>query len=313
MVTTCLVATLGYRLAGWSWLDSVYMVTITIFGVGYGEVNVIDQTWLKIFTIAVIISGCSSLIYVLGGFVQMLTEGEIEKLLGKRMQNRELEQLSDHTIICGYGRVGQILAAELQSQGESLVILDRNPERVELAVEDGFPAMVGDAVGDDTLQKVGLLRARAFATVLPDDAANVFITLTARDLNETIRIIARAESPCTERKLIRSGATNVVMPAAIGAMRIAQLATAEETTDTLPDQRYRMLAARSRSAATLKWEDGDACVTKPPTQAMLDEVEELAHMASDVTRDVAQRHLDHVIEKEKKNHPDSLAKTSDEI
>tara|TARA_R110002049_G_scaffold4601_5_gene32587 strand:+ start:816685 stop:817623 length:939 start_codon:yes stop_codon:yes gene_type:complete len=310
MLMTCLIATLGYRLAGWDWIDSIYMVTITIFGVGYGEVNSIDETWLKVFTIVIIFAGCSSLIYVIGGIVQMLTEGEIERMLGNRVQTREIDQLSDHTIICGYGRVGQMLAEELQLQGESLVVLDRNPDRVQLAIDDGFPAMVGDAVGDDTLQQVGLLRARAFATVLPDDATNVFITLTARDLNESIRIIARAESPCTERKLMRSGATNVVMPAAIGAMRIAQLAMADVEDSSLPEQRYRMLATDIRPNA--ETEESRVGKPVPPIatphadaehDVVLDEVKQLGDMATDLTRTVAKRHLDHVIEREKQEHP----------
>ena len=283
MVVTCLVATVGYRLAGWEWIDAVYMVTITIFGVGYGEVNAIDENWLKLFTIVVIFAGCSSLIYVIGGIVQMLTEGEIERMLGNRVQTREIEQLSDHTIICGYGRVGQMLAAELQSQGESLVVLDRNEDRVQLAIDDGFHAMVGDAVGDDTLQKVGLLRARAFATVLPDDATNVFITLTARDLNASIRIIARAESPCTERKLMRSGATNVVMPAAIGAMRIAQLAMTEKQDSSLPEDRYRMLATEPRCVVGTH-AIGNQTQDEQTHEEVLDKVEELANMATDVSR-----------------------------
>ena len=302
IITTCLIATIGYRLAGWTWIDSIYMVTITIFGVGYGEVNGIDETWLKVFTIVVIFAGCSSLLYVLGGIVQMLTEGEINRMLGKRMQNREIEQLSDHTIICGYGRVGQILAAELQSRGESLVILDKNAERVDLATEDGFLAMLGDAVGDDILQKVGLLRARTFATVLPNDAANVFITLAARELNESIRIIARAESPCTERKLIRSGATHVVLPATIGAMHIAQLATADDPDASLPDERYRLLSAQSRTME-LKWQDGDACAIDQPSQAVLKDIETLATItteatsteaiSTDTTGGTPQRHREH--------------------
>ena len=305
MVATCLVATVGYRLAGWEWIDAIYMVTITIFGVGYGEVNTIDQTWLKMFTIVVIFAGCSSLIYVIGGIVQMLTEGEIERMLDNRVQTREIEQLSDHTIICGYGRVGQMLAAELYSQGESLVVLDRDEGRVRQAIDDGFHAMVGDAVGDDTLQKVGLLRARAFATVLPDDATNVFITLTARDLNASIRIIARAESPCTERKLLRSGATNVVIPAAIGAMRIAQLAMTEKQDSSLPEGRYRMLAAEPRCVVGAS-PMGDPPQQEPSHEEVLDQVEELANMATDVSRSVAKRHIDHVIEQEKAEHPETV-------
>lgn len=305
MVVTCLAATAGYRLAGWNWIDSIYMVTITIFGVGYGEVNAIDETWLKLFTIVVIFAGCSSLIYVIGGIVQMLTEGEIERMLGNRTQTREIEQLSDHTIICGYGRVGQMLAAELQAQGESLVVLDRDPDRVQLAISDGFPAMVGDADGNDSLQQVGLHRARAFATVLPDDATNVFITLTARDLNESIRIIARAESPHTERKLIRSGATNVVMPAAIGAMRIAQLALSETRDSSLPENRYRMLTKKAPS-----YTDGDACAIDSTSDSVLDEVEELANLATGLSRSVAERHRENVMEQENLEHPESDRKVS---
>ena len=115
---TCIVATVGYVMAGWSWIDAVYMVTITIFGVGYGEVHPIEEPWLKFFTIGVIFAGCSSLIYVIGGIVQVLAEGEIEQMLGLKSRSREIDQLSDHTIICGYGRVGQILAAELANQDE---------------------------------------------------------------------------------------------------------------------------------------------------------------------------------------------------
>ena len=292
-VATCIVATIGYVSAGWEWLDAIYMVTITIFGVGYGEVRPIEEPWLKLFTIGVIFAGCSSLIYVIGGIVQMLAEGEIERMLGVRTRSREIEQLSDHTIVCGYGRFGQMLAAELANQGERLVVLDRESMRASQAIEDGFLAMQGDAVDDDALQQAGLFRAKTLATVLPDDATNVFITLTAREMSDTIRIIARAESPCTERKLLRSGASSVVMPAAIGAVRIAQLATAQECEDpALPEKRYRMLKAT-------------ACKSQPEAddvegvQAVQEEIEELANLATDLTRSVAERHQDQLAAKNK--------------
>ncbi len=200
------------------------MVVITIFGVGFGEVRPIDEPWLKYFTMAVIFVGCSSLIYVIGGIVQMITEGEVARIMGTRIRSKEIDQLHDHTIICGYGRVGQMLAIELADQGHPMIILDRDPERVQQAIRNGFLAVAGDASDDTVLSQVGIFRARTLATVLPDDAINVFITLSARDLCESINIIARAECPSTERKLLRGGATSVVMPAAIGAIRIAQLA-----------------------------------------------------------------------------------------
>ena len=264
-VVTCLVATVGYVLAGWQWDDALYMVTITIFGVGYGEVQPIDSLPLKLFTIAVIFAGCSSLVYVIGGIVQILAEGEIERMLGIRNRSREIAALTDHTIICGYGRIGQMLAAELQEMGQPLIVLDHAHDRIARAIDDGFLALEGDCVEDDVLQHAGIFRARVLATVLPDDATNVFITLTARGMSDAIRIISRAESPSTESKLMRSGANHVVMPAAIGAIRVAQLAATESADDAyLPENRYRMLAANSQKPknAALPNDAGAGCVNE---------------------------------------------------
>jgi voltage-gated potassium channel len=293
-VGTCIVATVGYVSAGWEWVDAIYMVTITIFGVGYGEVRPIEEPWLKLFTIGVIFAGCSSLIYVVGGIVQMLAEGEIEQMMGVRNRSREIEQLNDHTIICGYGRVGQMLAVELANHGESLVIIDHDPVRVDQAIEDGFLAIEGDAVDDDVLHRVGLFRARTLATVLPDDATNVFITLTARDLSNSIRIISRAESPSTERKLMRGGASRVVMPAAIVAVRISQLVASPLALQTpLPEQRYRMLDAKRNCKSEEKTAQQEL------EEAVQTDVEELAHLASDLTRSVVQRRDDQLAGKHK--------------
>jgi len=290
-VATCIVATVGYVLAGWNWIDAVYMVTITIFGVGYGEVRPIEDPWLKFFTIGVIFAGCSSLIYVIGGIVQMLAEGEIERMLGVRTRSREIEQLSDHNIVCGYGRIGQMLAAELANEGEPFVIIDRESDRARKAIEEGYLAMEGDAVNEDVLQQAGLFRAKTLSTVLPDDATNVFITLTVREMCDSIRVIARAESPCTEKKLLRSGASSVVMPAAIGAVRIAQLATAVNVEDApLPEQRYRMLNAKSRKP-------GDAEDTEF-VESVKENIEELANLASNLTRAVAEKQHDKLSAKE---------------
>ena len=246
---TFLVSTVGYVVAGWSWADAAYMVVLTVFGVGYGEVRPIDTPTLKLFTTGVIFAGCSSLIYVIGGVVQFITEGEVRRVMGIHKTSREISKLHDHTIICGYGRVGRILAAEMIEREEAVVILDSNPDRVSLAEQDGFLAVLGDATTDETLHEVGLHQARTLATVLPNDAANVFITLSARDLSDTIRIISRAECVSTERKLLRGGADHVVLPAAIGAVRIAELASCDKDTETrcLPEDRFRVLHHRARS------------------------------------------------------------------
>ncbi len=276
---TCLVATVGYVLAGWSWIDAAYMVTITIFGVGYGEVQPVETLPMKAFTIGVIFSGCSSLIYVIGGIVQILAEGEIERVMGVRTRSKEIASLTDHTIICGYGRIGRLLAAEMREMGEPLVVLDRQPERVQQAIDDGYLALDGNCVEDETLQRAGIFRARVLASVLPDDATNVFITLTARGMSEAIRIISRAESPFTESKLIRSGANHVVMPAAIGAVRAAQLATADTDDEALPENRYRMLHTSAHKHRSNNEVDAE--------REVLADLDQLAEAASDLSRNVA--------------------------
>ena len=220
---TCFFAVGGYMLAGWSMLDAIYMVVITVFGVGYGEAKPLSDPGLKVFTMGVIVAGCSSGIYTVGGFVQMLAEGEINRALGTRRMSRGIEKLSNHALICGFGRVGQMLASDLAAAGHPFVVIDNKESRVGEAQRAGYLAILGSASEEPTLQAAGIERAGVLATVLPDDSANVFITLTARELNPTIEIIARAEAPATEKKLRRSGATKVVLPALIGATKIAHM------------------------------------------------------------------------------------------
>ncbi|MEZ6091567.1 MAG: NAD-binding protein [Pirellulaceae bacterium] len=236
-VLTCVVAVIGYSIAGWSLVDSLYMVVITIFGVGYGEVQPIDTSGLKFFTAMIIVAGCSSGIYVVGGFVQMIAEGEIQRALGVRRMSRGIEQTEGHVIVCGFGRVGKILASELRELGESLVCVDSNPDRISEAEELGYYVVTGNAGEEETLIRAGIMRARVLATVLPDDAANVFITLTAREVNDHIEIIARGESLATQRKLLRSGANHVVLPSAIGAAKIASIITCPNASSLLSDPR----------------------------------------------------------------------------
>ncbi len=232
---TCVTAVSGYMLAGWSFLDAIYMVVITVFGVGYGETRALVSPALKVFTMGVIIAGCSSGIYVVGGFVQMLAEGEINRVLGTRRMSKGIEKMSNHALICGYGRVGQMLAHDLAAEQYPFVVLDTSEQRVREAQMAGYMALLGSASEEETLVAAGIDRARVLATVLPDDSANVFITLTARELNDSIEIIARAESPSTEKKLLRSGANRVVMPALIGATRIATMITRHKAEDLLLD------------------------------------------------------------------------------
>ena len=220
---TILVAVAGYILAGWTPLDAVYMVVITIFGVGYGEVEPLDTPSLRVFTIFVIIAGALSVAYIVAGFVQMVTAGEISRTLRIRQMTQEIQNLNNHVIVCGYGRMGQMLAQKLQEDRQKFIILDRNPERINAAQEMGCLVYLGNAVDESHLLAVGIDRARVLATVLPDDAANVFISLTTREMNPLVRVVARATLPSSEKKLRLAGAEQVIMPAAIGALRMAHL------------------------------------------------------------------------------------------
>ncbi|EDX86893.1 TrkA-N domain family [Synechococcus sp. PCC 7335] len=222
-LVTILVAVVGYILAGWTLLDAIYMVVITVFGVGYGEVNPLETTSIRLFTIFVIFAGALSVAYIVAGFVQLVTEGELRRALKLRQMTQEIQNLANHVIVCGYGRMGQMLTQKLEADDQRFIVLDRNPDRINAAQVLGYLVYLGNATDEDQLKAVGIDRARALATVLPEDAANVFISLTAKELNPQLMVVARGTLPSSEKKLRLAGADEVVLPASIGALRIAHL------------------------------------------------------------------------------------------
>ncbi|MBW4580383.1 MAG: NAD-binding protein [Tildeniella nuda ZEHNDER 1965/U140] len=224
LTLTLVIAVTGYMLAGWSMLDSIYMVVITVFGVGFGEIGPMSPQ-LRIFTMFVIIAGCTSVGYIFGGFFQMITEGEINRALGARRMTKEIKTLKQHVMICGYGRIGQILARQMVDANQPFVIVDNNLARIETAEAMGYLVRLGNATDEGILESAGIEHAKVLATVLPDDSANVFITLTARGLNPNLIIMARGEYPSTEKKLRQAGADHVVLPAEIGALRMSHIIT----------------------------------------------------------------------------------------
>lgn len=224
LVIIALIGTFGYWLAGWSVLDSAYMVATVLSTVGLGEVHELTPE-LKVFTTLLCIVGVSTFLYLVGGLVQMMAEGEINKVLGVRRATREIERLSDHIVLCGFGRMGEILARELHRQKKTFVIIENNPERIAEASSLRYLALNDDATEEEALVQAGVARAKTLVTTLPSDADNVFITLTSRNLNPELMIIARGEFLTTEKKLIQAGADRVVLPAATGALRMAAMVT----------------------------------------------------------------------------------------
>jgi voltage-gated potassium channel len=227
-----LAGVVAYRLAGRSWLDAVYMVVITISTVGYGESSSLSpgQQWI---TIGVIVFGISVAVFTFGGFIQMTMEGELERALKLGRTTRAIEKLEGHVILCGFGRIGQILAQELAAKKQPFVVVDNNSESLAEAQNRGYLVLLGDATEEAVLQSAGVERARTVVTALPGDAANVFITLTSRNLNRDLQIIARGEYQTTEKKLLQAGADRVVLPAAIGALRMAAMITRPSTIELM--------------------------------------------------------------------------------
>ncbi|HWA99199.1 MAG TPA: NAD-binding protein, partial [Pirellulales bacterium] len=168
--------------------------------------------------------GISSAVYTLGGFWNMMAEGEVDRALGIYRSSRAIERLENHVIVCGYGRLGRVLAGELKAEHCRLVVIDSDGERVTLAAGEHL-AYTGDATEEEVLQACGIERAQSLVTALPTDAANVFITLTSRNLNPKLQIIARGESTSSQKKLMQAGADRVVLPAITGAQRMAAMIT----------------------------------------------------------------------------------------
>ena len=213
-------------MAGWSLIESIYMVVMIVSTVGMEEVRDLSSSpGLQLFTTGLIVVGVSTALYIIGAFVQMMTQGEINRALGLQRVSREIRRLDDHVILCGFGRMGEILAGQLRQRNRPLVVVENDPERIAEAMERGYLTVNDNATEEDALESAGVRRAATLVTTLPHDADNVFITLTARNLNPKLHIIARAESQPTEKKLVQAGANRVVMPAATGAMRMAAMIT----------------------------------------------------------------------------------------
>ncbi|MBV8076468.1 MAG: potassium channel protein [Planctomycetaceae bacterium] len=225
VLAVVVLGTLGYIMLGWTPLDALFMVVITISGVGFGEVRPMGSTAERVHTMLIIALGMIAVAYTVAGFVQFLTEGEILRLLGHQRMRRQIEEMSGHTVVAGFGRVGSLVCDDLAAAEVSFVVIERSPEKVGEIEGRGFHYVIGDATEEKVLREAGLERARTLVTAMPSDAETVFITLTARQMCPGVMIVARAEQPSTLKKLRQAGANHVVLPAAIGANRIVSLLT----------------------------------------------------------------------------------------
>lgn len=211
--------TIGYVvIEGWRWLDAVYMTVTTITTVGYREIHPLS-TGGMIFTIFLIVGGVGTMLYALSAGAKVILEGELKESFWRRTLEKKIKELSGHYIICGYGRMGKIIARELKGEGVRFVVIEKNPA----PGEDGEDILVltGDATRDTILRSAGIEKARGLISVLPSDAENLFTVLSARGLNPDLLIVARAVEEDAEQKLLRAGATKVISPYHIGGLRMA--------------------------------------------------------------------------------------------
>ena len=243
VVLVALVAIAAFVAQGWPVGDALYMTVLTVFTVGYYEVRPIDTAMLRATTIGLILFGCTGIIFVTGALVQFITVRSFQEVFGRRMKS-DIARLTNHTIVCGYGRIGRMLARDLAAARAPFVVVDHDQARCAEARADDYLVVEADAADEGALEEAGVARARVLATVLPNDAANVFITLSAKSLNERLVIIARGEAPSTERKLVHAGASHVVLPAHIGADRIAELILYPGTVGLLREPRAMRTLSR---------------------------------------------------------------------
>ena len=206
---------------GWNFLDSVYMTVITLTTVGYGEVHEVSRIG-QIYTILLIFIGVAFILFVAGSVVQFMVEGRIRTILGRRSLDKKIDRLKNHYIVCGYGRIGKVLCNQLKRKPIDLVVIDKNRELIPILDDDKILYLSGDASDEAILRKAGIQRAKGLIAVLATDTDNVFLVLTARQINPDLYIIARASRDESKIKLQAAGANKVESPYEMGAVSMAQ-------------------------------------------------------------------------------------------
>jgi voltage-gated potassium channel len=221
LLAVLLVGTFGFMyLEHMSPLDSLYMTVITLSTVGFGEVNPLHSGG-RTFVIFLIVFGVALAGFTFSVIGQMVLEGQIREIFGRRKMDSRIRKMTGHYIIAGYGRVGRHVASEFQRRGVSFVVVERDDEAISQLVAEHIPFVQGDSTDEDALRSAGLESASTLISTLPDEAQNVYLTLTARDMNKKLKIIARADLEGGEKKLVRAGADHVVTPHILGGMRMA--------------------------------------------------------------------------------------------
>jgi len=223
--------TLGYSfIEGWGWLDAFYMTVITISTVGIMEVHPLSDAG-RLFTALLIFVGVGVMAYSLTRVAEFMFQRSLTNVLGRRTMMKKIAQMKQHAIICGYGRTGSRVVAELEAAKKKFVVIEQNEDEIKRLSELGIPYIAGNATDEDILESANICDADALVAALDSDAENLFLTLTASGLCSGLRVIARVHDPENARKFRKAGAHRVVSPISTGANQIAQLLTQPSVVD----------------------------------------------------------------------------------
>jgi voltage-gated potassium channel len=212
--------TVGYVILGFGFVDALYQTVTTITTVGFREVRPLSTVG-EFFTIALILVGVGTALYTFGVVLEALIEGHLRQQLGRWRMERRIGRMTGHFIICGWGRVGQASVLYLNALGKQVVVVDRDPDRLQGL---DHPTVLGDVTDDSILEAAGIEHAHALIAALNTDADNVYVTLSSRALRPDLVIIARARTEDSRSKLLRAGANRAVNPQLIGGRRMAAFA-----------------------------------------------------------------------------------------
>ena len=229
LAAVLVVGTVGYILLGFGLLDAAYQTLTTITTIGFGEVHPFG-TAEKLFTMAFVLVGVGVGLYTLTVMLGAVVDGHLGTEWERRRMERDIAQLHGHAIVCGWGRVGRAAAHQMAKSGQSVVVVDTDADRLE---DCPYSWVLGDASRDEVLKRAGLERASTLVASLDTDASSLFVTLTARAMNEKLTIIARARTEDAEQKFVRAGADRVVNPQRIGGNRVAAFALQPHVVDFL--------------------------------------------------------------------------------
>lgn len=224
LLAILLGGTFGYMgIEGSSFLDGLYMTVITITTVGFQEVMPLGPMG-RIFTMGLVFVGVGFVLYIFSKTTEIMVEGGLQKALGRINMDKKLARISDHYIVCGYGRIGKVICQSLHDDKREFVVIENNPEEIKTLTAEGYLFVEGEAADDEALIRAGIKRAKGLIAVVSTDAENVYITMSAKDLNRNLFVMGRSSGKKgADTKLLRAGANKVISPYYIGARQMANM------------------------------------------------------------------------------------------